>query len=243
MRKRTIYLTAGILAALALAVGCSGKTKSQAQTSAAQESQPAAETEGQPEAESQPEAAKPEETKPEEIETKDVEIGEAPVKIWGDITEVGDSTITVDNQSPVSSAGEIIFNIDSEYTYIVDGNTGLPVALPLVQPGAFEAYLGPAMTMSLPPQTTPYVVVVHLLEDASPAQYVIAARPLEDTDGGKILTAIDGAQYTLADSVEISPFLTRNIVVLEDIAAASRCLVWEDADGKVERIVLFAQEY
>ena len=45
----------------------------------------------------------------------------------------------------------------------------------------------------------------------------------------------------MADSVEISPFLTRNVVVLEDIAAASRCLIWQDADGKVESIVLFAQ--
>lgn len=230
MKKRVVFLTMGIIAALALATGCSKQTESQAQTTGAQESQ-------QTQAESQAQTA-PETT---EAETEAAEIGEAPIKIWGTITEVGDSTITVDNQSPNSSAGEMIFNIDSENTFVIDGYTGLPVELPLVQLGAFEAYLGPAMTMSLPPQTTPFVVVVNLPEDSNPAQYMIAAGPIKDTDNGKVLPSIDGTEYALADSVEISPFLTRNIVMLEDIAAASRCLIWQNDAGQVEAIVLFAQ--
>lgn len=229
MKKRTVFLTVGMAAMLAFTSGCS-KTDSQAQTTAVQESQSAQE-------ESQTEASA--ETKT--LETEAVELGEAPIKIWGTITEIGDSTMTVDNQSENSSTGEIVFNIDPENTVIIDSVTGLPVELPLVQLGAFEAYLGPVMTMSIPPQMTPEVIIVNISEDAAPAQYVTATGPLKDTDGGKILTCLDGTEYTLADSVEISPFLTRNIVVLEDIVAASRCLIWQDADGKVESIVLFAQ--
>ena len=229
MKKKNVILTVGMAAMLAFTSGCS-KTESQAQTTAVQESQATQE-------ESQTEAA----TETKAPETEAAEVGEAPVKIWGTITEVGDSTMTVDNQSENSSIGEIIFNIDPENTIIIDSTTGLPVELPLVQLGTFEAYLGPAMAMSLPPQTTPEVIIVNIPEDVTAAQFVTATEPLKDTDGGKVLICNDGNEYTLADSVEISPFLTRNVVVLEDIAAASRCLIWQDADGKVESIVLFAQ--
>ena len=44
-------------------------------------------------------------------------------------------------------------------TFILDTD-GMPVDLEDVKEGKFEAYLGPAMTMSLPPQAFPYVVIV-----------------------------------------------------------------------------------
>lgn len=47
---------------------------------------------------------------------------------------------------------------------------GLPVDVKDVQAGdSFEAYLGDAMTMSLPPQNTPDIVFVNVPEDIAHA--------------------------------------------------------------------------
>ena len=35
--------------------------------------------------------------------------------------------------------------------------------------------------------------------------------------------------------------MTKNIVLLEDIATDSRCLVWMNDEGDVDRIVLFGE--
>lgn len=244
MKKHKIILAAGIAASLMLAAGCSNQASAGNNSQAASESQTEAQTE-----------ESKQETESETSEENEAESGEnaaseeeggladefASLKIWGTITEVTDNTIVVDNQSEFSSFGEIIFNIDPEETLVLDAVTGFPVELADVQLGDFEAYLGPVMTMSLPPQTTPYVVVVNITEDAAVPQYVISAKAVEEKDGSQVLTAADGAEYTLAQEVEVLPFLTRNIVKLEDIGENSRCLLWMNTDGLVEKIVLFAE--
>lgn len=99
---------------------------------------------------------------------------EESLPIYGEITSVSvdEQTITVDNQSNVSSTGEMILTIDPDSTYIIDATTGLPVDLANIQVGSFKAYLSDVMTMSLPPQCTPTLVLVNVKENAP--KYVIS---------------------------------------------------------------------
>ena len=105
--------------------------------------------------------------------------------------------------------------------------------------GSFEAYLSPVMTMSLPPQTTPEMVIVNIPEDFDAPQYVAAAGPVEETEDGLVLTAGDDTRYVLEEEMEILPYLTKNIVTVEDIEKDSRCLIWLNEENKVEKLVLF----
>lgn len=248
MKRRMLILTAAISASLVFMTGCS-KEGNGAVTSGVESSSEAESTEEQSKLET--EITKEETMKGETEETaeeseKESDTAEADdemLKIWGTITEVSDNTITVDNQSGVSSEGEIIFHIDPERTYVIDGVTGFPVAGEEIKQGKFEAYLQATapMTMSLPPQTTPYMVIVNIPEDSEGAQFVIAAGGVEETEDGKMLETVDGKQYKLAEQVEILPYLTRNIVMLEDIAEGSKCLVWLNSEEAVEKIVLFGE--
>ncbi len=180
------------------------------------------------------------ETEAEAGEEFDVNV---PVKVWGTVTSVDENSLTVDNQSEVSTPGEMIVHVDPEQTVVVDAVNGLPVELSDVELGSFVAYLGPAMTMSLPPQATARVVIVNIPEDAEAPEYIVAAGGIEGTDEEKILESNDGQQYVLADDVTVEPYLTRNIVTLDDIGEGSRCLLWMDPSGDaVARIVLFAAE-
>ncbi|MCI8886971.1 MAG: hypothetical protein HFG70_02695 [Hungatella sp.] len=239
MKKRFITLTAGITAIMMVASGCSGQTKETPSSTTAVQ-QETTETKA-PETEketTEKETESPAETSGTES-TEPTLNADVPVKIWGTITEVTDRAIYVDNQSENSSTGEIVLTIDPETTRILDGKEGLPVEMDDIELGWFEAYLGPAMTMSLPPQSTPYVVIVNIEEDEKAAQYVSAAGKVEETPEGKVLTGKDKTAYTLADDVQIIPFLTKQMVTLEEIEEGRECLVWLDDDDKVEKIVLF----
>ncbi len=242
MRKGKTVLAAGIAAAMLLMSGCSGQAATETKIS---EETTVTETEGSENMAENTEVLTEAAGETESVENQEEPEGEAdlsaPVKIWGQILETGEGTITVDNQSEGSFSGEIIFNISPESTFVLDAATGFPTELSEVKKGSFEAYLGSAMTLSLPPQATPYVVIVNIPEDFAAPQYAVAAGNLEEKAGVRVLTANDGRTYELAEDVQISPYLTRNIVTLEDIQAGSRCLLWLNAENTVERIVLFAE--
>ena len=237
MKLRKLVSILGLTVALSLTAACGqneGSTEQNQESAETEENSGAIET--------APEDTEgTEETAGEEAAAKQQEDGavsEVPVKISGVIKEVGEDTITVDNQSENAPSGEIILTIDPENTVLADGQTGLPVTLADVAEGSFEAYLGPAMTMSLPPHTVPYVVVVNIPEDGTAPQYAVAAGDLIQEDGVYTLEATDGRTYTVPEDVEIVPFRTKNIVSLGDLTAGRGCLIWLDENETAVKLVL-----
>ena len=164
------------------------------------------------------------------------------VRIYGEIEEVSEEDIIVDNQSDMSSQGEMILTIDPENTVLVDGESGLPLELSDVEKGGFVAYLGPAMTLSLPPQCTPEVVFTNVSEKEAAPYYAVIARKPVAKDGGLKVVAEDGESYVIPDTAEIKPFRTRNVIRAEDIQKGSRCLIWRNEQEEVVRVVLLDAE-
>ena len=164
------------------------------------------------------------------------------VRIYGEIEEISEEDIIVDNQSDMSSQGEMILTIDPENTVLVDGESGLPLELSDVEKGSFVAYLGPAMTLSLPPQCTPEVVFTNVSEKEAAPYYAVIARKPVAKDGGLKVVAEDGESYVIPDTAEIKPFRTRNVIRAEDIQKGSRCLIWQNEQEEVVRVVLLDAE-
>lgn len=164
------------------------------------------------------------------------------VRIYGEIEEVSEEDIIVDNQSDMSSQGEMILTIDPENTVLVDGESGLPLELSDVEKGSFVAYLGPAMTLSLPPQCTPEVVFTNVSEKEAAPYYAVIARKPVAKDGGLKVVAEDGESYVIPDTAEIKPFRTRNVIRAEDIQKGSRCLIWLNEQKEAVRVVLLDAE-
>lgn len=134
----------------------------------------------------------------------------------------------------------MIIHAVPEHSVVVDAVNGLPTELSDLQEGeSFEAYLEPAMTLSLPPQVTAYAVIVHIPEDFKAPVFVIAADAVLDTDNGKLPDAYGEQDYLLADGVEVQPYLTRNIVMLDDIRKGTRCLAWTDEYDMITKLMLF----
>ena len=57
------------------------------------------------------------------------------------------------------------------------------------------------------------------------------------------VTATDGTVLHITDEVSLTPYLTRNIVRLEDLIPGARILVWSDSQGQPERVTVFPYKY
>ena len=57
------------------------------------------------------------------------------------------------------------------------------------------------------------------------------------------VTATDGTTLKITDEATLTPYLTKNIVRLEDLIPGTRILVWSDAQGEPEKVMVFPYEY
>lgn len=163
------------------------------------------------------------------------------LRIEGVVLEAGEDSILLDRQFPEGYHEDTILHIDPERTLILDSVSGFPAEAGQIKKGdSLYVYVGPAMTMSLPPQMTAVLILTGTPQDAAAPSYIHAAGSLEaDGQGGWILKGTDGTQIKVPADCQIQPYLTRQIVMLSDITAGRYCLVWTGADGQAERIVLF----
>ena len=162
-------------------------------------------------------------------------------KTWGNIAALDEDTLLYNNLSPQCTPGEIIIHV-SEDTKILDAVNGFPVSMDSITPGEIAyAYVGPIMTMSLPPQTTSPMVLTDIPADYKVPDY-ITVKSLEDQGENYLLTSVDGLEFTVPKDCIIIPYLTRNMVYLENLTEGRTCLVWSDAASVANRIVLFAPD-
>lgn len=175
----------------------------------------------------------------------------APVRVWGTVTRLENGSLFLKNSDENDPNREIIVHVGD--APVVDAVSGLPLEAPSIEDGdTVYAWVGPAMTMSLPPHATAQVIVANIPADAGAPQYYQIARvepqpmiaiyptpPLTHTE----LVTTDGKTITVTKDAELTPYLTRQMVTLESLVPGSRVLVWTDAEGAVTRVVLFAYEY
>ena len=163
--------------------------------------------------------------------------------VYGPVSEVTSDSVTIDNQSGISSAGEMVITFSPE-TPIFDAETGNPVDMTEAETGTVVyAYIGATMTMSEPPITNGQLFFVHVNDVSAVPVYteIQSVEKSAENDGTVLVKAEDGVTYTVSDETRILPYLTRNIVTAGDLEAGKKCAIWADAEGKVSRLVLFQQ--
>ena len=236
MKFKKIILLLGLTVALTVATAC-GSKGTDADTNGGQTTDQEA---------TMPDADTPIDedfgVNPEDGES-DAAPAEAAARIYGTIEDISGNDVIVDNQSDISTRGESILTVDPQNTILVDAQTALPLNVSEVEKGSFVAYLGPAMTLSLPPQCTPEVLIVNLPEDGDAPYYaVIVEEPIVGDNSYLTVKATDGATYVIPDNANVKPFRTRNILSVEDIHAGTRCLFWLDEQDEAFRVVVLDAE-
>ena len=235
LRKYRLY-AAGICTVLALGIGGCASNGASAATETRQESQEASKEETT-------EADTAAESAADNVEDMNGQDALQSLRIYGPVTKQGDGRLSIDNQSDMSISGEIILNVSEEYTYILDAVTGLPLKEEDIKDGdTIYVYIGPAMTMSLPPMTNADVIFANIPADAKVPDYIEVQSLVTDAATSKsVLTAADGTEYTVESDCNIFPYLTRNIVTLDDLTQGRKCVVWSDEDNAALQIMVFAE--
>jgi len=235
LRKYRLY-AAGICTVLALGIGGCASNGASAATETRQESQEASKEETT-------EADTAAESAADNVEDMNGQDALQSLRIYGPVTKQEDGRLSIDNQSDMSISGEIILNVSEEYTYILDAVTGLPLKEEVIKDGdTIYVYIGPAMTMSLPPMTNADVIFANIPADAKVPDYIEVQSLVTDAATSKsVLTAADGTEYTVESDCNIFPYLTRNIVTLDDLTQGRKCVVWSDEDNAALQIMVFAE--
>ena len=115
---------------------------------------------------------------------------------------------------------------------------GYPISMDHLEEGeSVRVYVGPAMTMSLPPISNGVVVLADVPEDGGFPIYtqvkdvVWEPEQADGTGGVYVLTTADGTTYRINSSTVLLPYLTRNIIREQDLTPGSNILLWTDADS------------
>lgn len=175
----------------------------------------------------------------------------APVQVWGTVTHLEDGSLLLKNSDTTDPYQEIIVHLGD--APVVDAASGLPMDPAQIRDGdTVYAWVGPAMTLSLPPQASALAVAANIPADsAAPRYYEIAAivpraviaiyptPPMTVTD----LVAAGGERVQITKDAELTPYRTKQIVSLEDLIPGTRMLVWSGEDGAASRVVVFPYAY
>ena len=171
----------------------------------------------------------------------------APVRVGGVVTWLENGAILLKNSDGNDPYHKIILHL-TETTPVVDAVSGLPLDRNLRDGETVCAWVGPAMTLSLPPHAAAEVVAANIPADNSvPRYYQIAKVRQHVTSSARPplshvrLVTTDGEELTVTDQAVLVPYLTRQIVTLDDLVQGSYVLVWRSEDGMVSRVLLFPQ--
>lgn len=175
-----------------------------------------------------------------------------PVRVWGTVQRLDEDSLHLTNSNPEDPCRDIILHLSQE-TAVVNAVSGSPMSASEIRDGeTVYAWVGPAMTMSLPPQASAEVVVAGIPADfPAPRYYQVASikpQPMLAIYPRPALTRVelvttDGSELTITRESELLPYLTRQMVRLESLRPGSRILVWTNGEGTVTRTMLFAYEY
>lgn len=170
----------------------------------------------------------------------------APVRVWGKVTRLESGSLLLKNDNEDDIYNEVVVHLP-EGVPCVDAVTGLPMDMGRVKDGdTLYAWVGNAMTMSLPPQTSALIVVGNIPAGYRvPEFYKITGFAIYPAPGGTEvhLPAAGGETLTIPVSAQLTPWRTKNIVTVDDLVPGSQILVWKNKDGKVEKVLLLPYGY
>lgn len=162
----------------------------------------------------------------------------------GTITEINQDgeypTITVKNEFQ-----EMVFYTSD--AFLVDSAKGTAFDLADMLDKTVRVYYGPQVTMSLPAQSK--ATAIFTTGDGSVANYATVEAVQANDDGSIIVTTDNGSRLvTINQDAEISPWLTKNIVKMDNILVGSQVVLYYDimtlslpAQANTDKVILLQQ--
>lgn len=173
-------------------------------------------------------------------------VAPAFVRVWGKVSPWDGEGIFLKNDNKDDPLSEVV--IHPGESPAVDAVTGLPLDLKTVKEGdTLYAWAGPAMTMSLPPQVSAQVIVGNIPADFKVPEFCEiagqAVSPAPGDQGNPKFPLTGGGQLEVTDKTVYTPWLTKQLIRMEDLNPGDRVLVWKNKDGAAEKVQLLPSVY
>ena len=149
-----------------------------------------------------------------------------PVAYWGTVTWIDEDSFLLDRGERDDLSDAVVVHVgDAPCLDAVTGNT--MNVKDLKDGDTAYAWVGPAMMLSMPPQSAASLILGNIPADyAVPQYYEITGSVI--TEASAVLSvAGSNDTVTVPASAQVAPYLTR----------------WSDAKGTPERVLVFAYEY
>ncbi|HIR45761.1 MAG TPA: hypothetical protein IAC92_10450 [Candidatus Ventrisoma faecale] len=177
------------------------------------------------------------------------------VRNYGTLTRMENGQFLLTSSDPDAVNPEMVLNITNE-TLILDAVNGFPVQAGDLKEGeAVYVYTANFMTMSLPPITNAMVIICQLPQDAAAPEFqVIRDAEMASNQTSVTITTTEGDTFIVDQESGLLPYLTRNIVFLDDLTPGKAVLVWKTTEGlkevgpgvaeaRASKVVLFQEQY
>ena len=165
-----------------------------------------------------------------------------PVAYWGTVTWIDEDSFLLDRGERDDLSDAVVVHVgDAPCLDAVTGNT---LNLDTLEDGdTVYVWVGPAMMLSLPPQSAARLILGNIPADYAVPQYYEITGSVITAASAVLSVAGSNDTVTVPASAQVSPYLTRNLVTLADLVPGTRILVWSDAKGTPEKVLVFAYEY
>lgn len=170
----------------------------------------------------------------------------APARAWGKVSPWDGEGILLKNDNPNDPLNEVVVHLGD--APVVDAVTGLPLETAAIKEGdTLYVWLESAMALSMPPQASAIVAVGNIPADAAVPEYVEIAGeavvPAPGGDGAARFPVLGGGTLEVTEKTAYTPWLTRQVVRMEDLVPGARALVWKDTDGRARKVLVFPYDY
>lgn len=151
---------------------------------------------------------------------------DSSVYVWGRATLQGEKSVYLENSNEGSVYSKIVLHV-SDDTIIVDAVTGAAKTYADLKEGEnLQAWVSPAMTRSIPPQTNAYIILCNIPADYIPPRYAQVQGVNEREDGGLDVLTSDSVILHLNKDTELLGYKTKEVPALESIQPGMMLLSW-----------------
>lgn len=142
-----------------------------------------------------------------------------PIQVWGQAVELGENSLTLENSNEGAAYQKVVINVDED-TLILEAVNGESKTFADIQKDeALYAWVGPAMTKSLPPITTAKLILCGIPADFSVPVYAEVQSAAKTETGVDAYMTGDVVLHLGADTQYLSG-------AAGDIQPGARLLSW-----------------
>lgn len=158
--------------------------------------------------------------------------------VYGEIKNIEDDTLTIDNENTISLTGEIRIPYQNVRLFDVSKNN-LTDINELQKNKKVVAYIEEAVGMSLPPFANAKIIFVNFDTYESVPTFIKVKSAIKEENGNIKIEDAEGTSFTISKDANYRPLMSRMRVVVDNIKEDDELILISATDGIYNDLILY----